>query len=324
MKSKMGIKISKLDQEKSRKDSGFGTAATSTKARLILPDGAFNVTRNGQSFSAWLNLYHRMITMSVYEFVLVIAVAYFIVNLVFAVIYYLIGVEHLNGIEEQTKFISKFWGAFFFSSQTLTTVGYGHISPLGSLTNAVAAVEALVGLMMFALITGLVYGRFSTPSPKVLFSGNILVSPYLDINGLMFRLINERNSQLINVEVNVMMSRNEKDKEGKLTRKYYNLALERDMIQFFSTSWTVVHPITPESPFYNETSESLKASDTEILIAVEGMNDAYADPVHVRTSYIYSEFLWGKKFVPVLSEKGTGYVLDLNKINECVEAPLNN
>lgn len=324
MKSKMGIKISKLDQEKSRKDSGFGTAATSTKARLILPDGTFNVTRNGQSFSAWLNLYHRMITMSVYEFVLVIAVAYFIVNLVFAVIYYLIGVEHLNGIEEQTKFISKFWGAFFFSSQTLTTVGYGHISPLGSLTNAVAAVEALVGLMMFALITGLVYGRFSTPSPKVLFSGNILVSPYLDINGLMFRLINERNSQLINVEVNVMMSRNEKDKEGKLTRKYYNLALERDMIQFFSTSWTVVHPITPESPFYNETSESLKASDTEILIAVEGMNDAYADPVHVRTSYIYSEFLWGKKFVPVLSEKGTGYVLDLNKINECVEAPLNN
>lgn len=323
MKSKMGIKISKLDQEKNRKDSGFGTSATSTRARLILPDGTFNVTRKGQSFSAWLNLYHRMITMSVYEFVLVIAVAYFIVNLVFAVIYYLIGVEHLNGIEEQTKFISKFWGAFFFSSQTLTTVGYGHISPLGSLTNAVAAVEALVGLMMFALITGLVYGRFSTPSPKVLFSGNILVSPYLDINGLMFRLINERNSQLINVEVNVMMSRNEKDEEGKLTRKYYNLALERDMIQFFSTSWTVVHPITPESPFYNETSESLKASDTEILIAVEGMNDAYADPVHVRTSYLYNEFLWGKKFVPVLSEKGTGYVLDLNKINECVEAPLN-
>lgn len=244
-----------------------------------------------------------MITMSVYEFVLVIAVAYFIVNLVFAVIYYLIGVEHLNGIEEQTKFISKFWGAFFFSSQTLTTVGYGHISPLGSLTNAVAAVEALVGLMMFALITGLVYGRFSTPSPKVLFSGNILVSPYLDINGLMFRLINERNSQLINVEVNVMMSRNEKDEEGKLTRKYYNLALERDMIQFFSTSWTVVHPITPESPFYNETSESLKASDTEILIAVEGMNDAYADPVHVRNPTFIVNFFGVKSLFPFCLKK---------------------
>ena len=309
----MGIKVSKLDQEKSRKDSGFGTSATSTKARLILPDGTYNVTRKGQSFSARLNLYHRMITMSVYEFVLVIALAYFIVNLVFAVIYYLIGVEHLNGIEAQTEVISKFWGAFFFSSQTLTTVGYGHISPLGSLTNAVAAVEALLGLMMFALITGLVYGRFSTPSPKILFSENILVSPYLDINGLMFRMINERNSQLINVQVSIMMSRNEQDESGNLIRKYYNLSLEREMIQFFSTSWTIVHPLTPDSPLFEETPESLKASDTELLIAVEGMNDAYADPVHVRTSYIYSEFLWGKKFVPVLSEKGSGYVIDLKK-----------
>lgn len=323
MRSNVGIKVSKLDQEKSRKDSGFGTAATSTKARLILPDGSFNVSRKGQSFSAWLNLYHRMITMNVFAFVMVIAVAYFIVNLVFAVIYYLIGVEHLNGIEEQTQFISKFWGAFFFSSQTLTTVGYGHISPLGSLTNAVAAVEALLGLMMFALITGLVYGRFSTPSPKVLFSKNILVSPYLDINGLMFRMINERNSQLINVKVSVMMSRNEKDDQGKMTRKYYNLSLERELIQFFSTSWTIVHPITPESPFYQENATSLKASDTEILIAVEGMNDAYADPVHVRTSYLYDEFVWGKKFIPVLSEKNNRYIIDLDKINEFIEAPLN-
>jgi inward rectifier potassium channel len=324
MSIKYGSNNSRLEQERSRKDSGFGTSTTSTKARLILPDGSFNVKRKGQSFSAWLNLYHRMITMSVFEFVFVIASAYFIVNLVFALIYYLIGVEHLNGIEEQTKYVSEFWGAFFFSSQTLTTVGYGHISPLGSLTNAVAAVEALIGLMMFALITGLVYGRFSTPSPKIVFSKNILVSPYLDINGLMFRMINERNSQLINVRVSVMMSRNEKDEAGKVTRKYYTLALEREMIQFFSTSWTIVHPITPDSPFYQQNQESLAATDTEILIAVEGMNDAYTDPVHVRTSYLYNEFLWGKKFESVLSERGSGYIVDLDGINEVRNEPLNN
>ena len=323
MAKKTGDPFSKLEQERNRKDSGFGTATTSTRARLILPDGRFNVTRNGQSFSARLNLYHRLITMPVFEFVLVIALAYFLVNLVFAGIYYSIGLEHLSGIDEQTKFISPFWGAFFFSSQTLTTVGYGHISPLGSLTNVVAAIEALVGLMMFALITGLVYGRFSTPSPKILFSQHLLVSPYLDINGLMFRVVNERNSQLINTSVNVMMSRNEADSTGKLIRKYYNLALERDFIQFFSTSWTVVHPITPESPFFNETPESLVASDTEILVALEGHNDAYSNSVHVRTSYLYSEFVWGRKFVPILSEKGNGYLIDLNKINETVEAPLN-
>lgn len=316
-------KKSQVQEEKDRKDSGFGTAATSNRARMILPDGSFNVSRKGQSFNAWLNVYHRLITMGAFPFVLVITATYFFVNLFFAAIYYSIGVEYLSGIEAQTKYISSFWGAFFFSIQTLTTVGYGHISPLGALTNSVAAVEALLGLMMFAIITGLLYGRFSTPSPKILFSKNIIIAPYLDINGLMFRLINERNSHLINVVTSVTLSRNETDANGKITRKYYTLDLERDTIKFFSTSWTVVHPITEESPFYGETLESITASDTEILIAIEGMNDAYADPIHVRTSYLYNQFLWGKKFVPVLTEEKGKYIINLDKIDDMTTQPLN-
>lgn len=285
-----------LEEEKKRNDSGFGTSATSNRARLIRSDGSFNVRRKGQSFNAWLNIYHRLTTMKVVPFAAVIVVTYFVVNLFFALLYYYIGVEYLSGIETQEAYISPFWGAFFFSIQTLTTVGYGHISPVGGLTNTVASIEALLGLMMFAIITGLLYGRFSRPSPKILFSKNCIIAPYLDINGLMFRLINERNSHLINVKINVALSRNETNEKGVIVRKYYTLPLEREQIMFFSTSWTVVHPITEDSPLFNETPESIALSDTEIVIAFEGINDMYADPVHIRMSYLYNEFLWGKKF----------------------------
>lgn len=323
MARNIDFKESRVEQEKKRNDAGFGTNATSNRARLIRPDGSFNVKRKGQSFSAWLNIYHRLTTMNAFAFTAVIVITYFLVNLLFALIYYAIGTEYLNGFEVQEKFLSPFWVAFFFSIQTSTTVGYGHISPLGGLTNTVASLEALLGLMMFAIITGLLYGRFSRPSPKILFSKNILISPYLDINGLMFRLINERNSHLINVKANVVLSRNEITETGTVTRKYYTLPLERNELMFFSTSWTIVHPITEDSPLYRETEGSLVASDTEIVIAIEGVNDMYADPVHVRMSYLYNEFLWGNKFSGVLSDDDTTYVVDLNKIDDMTNASLN-
>ncbi|MCB9034813.1 MAG: potassium transporter [Chitinophagales bacterium] len=319
----MGFKTSRLEEERNRKDDGFGTNATNNRVRMIRADGSFNVRRKGQSFGAWFNIFHRLTTMKALPFIAIVAFTYFIVNLLFAMIYYIIGTEFLNGIQSQTNYIHPFWSAFFFSSQTLTTVGYGHISPIGMITNGVAAVESLLGLMMFAIITGLLYGRFSRPTPKIKFSNNIIIAPYLDINGLMFRLINERNNQLINVKADVSLSRNEVDSNGKTSRKYYNLSLERELIKFFATSWTVVHPITEDSPLYQATPKSIAESDTEILIAIEGINDTYADPVHVRMSYLYKEFLWSKKFVPILSDEDNTYIVDINKIDDMIDAPLN-
>ncbi len=304
-----------VEQEQKREDLGFGTRATSESARLMRSDGSFNVRKLNQSPEAYFNIYHRMVRMSWLNFFLVICLFYLGVNLLFGTVYYLIGVENLSGINPNDG-LSDFWEAFFFSSQTLTTVGYGHISPLGYMASIISAIEALVGLMIFAIMTGLLYGRFSRPDPRILFSENALIAPYLDIKGLMFRMVNEKTNQLMNVEVSIILSRNEEDKDGLMKRRYYTLELERQRVKLFATVWTVVHPITEKSVLYGETAESLKASDTEFIITVEGINDTMTDPVHVRKSYLYSELVWNARFSSILEAEGKEYVIDLSRIHE--------
>ncbi len=312
-----------VENARLRQDTGFGATATSRSARLMDRHGRFNVRRKGQSFLAKMNSYNRLITMPPLPFISVIFLAYFLINLFFATLYYILGVEHLHGAEIEQGLMSPFWTAFFFSSQTLTTVGYGSISPTGYAANTVASMEALIGLMMFAIITGLLYGRFSKPRPRILFSDSAIVSPYQDTNGLMFRIINEKSNQLINVSATVHLSRNEMRPDGTVIRKYYPLPLERSDIKYFATNWTIVHPITPDSPLYGETQEGLEASDAELLIAIEATDDTYFDPIHIRKSYLHPEIDWGYSFESVLSDDDNHYVVDLSKISQKQPSDLN-
>lgn len=322
-KSKQNSSGNLVEKEQQRQDLGFGTNTIHTNTRMIRSDGTINVRRIGQSFEAKLNLYHRLITMHWLMLVAVVFLSYLFINFFFAGIYYYIGTEHLVGMKS-TEPLSAFGDAFFFSSQTLTTVGYGHISPSGILTNIVASVEALVGLMLFAIITGLLYGRFSRPNPKVLFSKNALIAPYLDTNALMFRLVNEKSNQIVNLSANVTFSRNETNEAGKIVRKYYNLPLERSLVRLFPMSWTIVHAITDESPLFNETQESLAADDTEIIITLDGINDTYADQIFIRHSYLYSEFVWGAKFVNMMLTDNEQYQIDLSMLSDFEKVALNN
>ncbi|MCA0363252.1 MAG: potassium channel family protein [Bacteroidetes bacterium] len=311
-----------LEKEKQREDSGFGTNATSTTARLINQEGNFNVKKVGQSFEAKLNLYHKLITMSWLKFAIVSLGFYLTVNLSFGIVYYLIGIENLMGVDKSHG-LSDFWEAFFFSSQTMTTVGYGRVSPVGYITNIIASVEAFLGLLSFSILTGLLYGRFSRPVPRILYSQKAIIAPYLDINGLMVRMANEKSNQLINVEASMIFSRNEVI-DGVVKRKYYGLDLERNKVKFFAMSWTLVHPITEKSVLYGETLESLKASDAEILVTIEGINDTFADYLHSRKSYLFNEIEIGKKFSPMLLEStGDTYLLDLEKLSDTETAVLN-
>jgi inward rectifier potassium channel len=318
----MAIKKNSLvDKEKERQDLGFGTNVTSRQARIIKANGEFNVKKLGQSFSARVNVYNKLILMSWPKFFAYIMAFYLSINFIFASVYYFVGTENLKGITSENS-LTAFGEAFFFSSQTLTTVGYGHVSPSGFLTSSIAAFEAMIGLLIFSIMTGLLYGRFSRPNPKVVFSENAIVAPYLNINGLMFRMVNEKNNQLINVEVSVIFSRNELD-NGEIKRKYYNLELERKQVKFFAMAWTVVHPITESSILFNETAESLAEADAEILISLEGTDDTQADKVHTRRSYLYEEILWGRKFDNILSPVDNTYVIDLNKVGKTIKAELN-
>lgn len=311
-----------VERERNRQDLGFGTKMTDRRTRLITNNGQFNVKRQGQSFWAWLNAYNRLITMSWRKFLILVLLVYLSLNLGFAYLYYLIGVEHLAGVDMTTTH-SQFWDAFFFSAQSLTTVGYGRIAPIGFAASFVAGLESLAGLMMFALITGLLYGRFSRPNPRILFSKNAIIAPYLDTNAVMFRMVNEKSNQIINMEVSLVFSKVE-EKNGVRNRQYYGLTLERSKVNFFPTNWTIVHAITEDSPFYGETSESLAAADAEFMIATQGIDDTFADAVHKRHSYFHDEVVWGAKFKPMLETDGEeSYVLDLSKIDDYDPVALN-
>ncbi len=311
-----------VENERNRQDLGFGTKLTDRRKRLLKQDGQFNVKRKGQSFEAWLNIYNRFIMMPWKLFFLIVLLVYLILNFIFAITYYLIGVEHLIGVNMSSTH-SQFWDAFFFSAQSLTTVGYGRISPDGFAASWVSSIESLVGLMMFAIVTGLLYGRFSRPTARILFSSNALIAPYLNINALMFRMVNERSNQLINMEVSMVFSKIEV-RNGVPNRRYYGLTLERAKVNFFPTDWTIVHPLTEDSPLYNETPESLAASDAEFMIAIQGIDDTFADAVYVRHSYKSEELIWGAKFTPMIEDDGDEmYVLDLKKVGNYRPADLN-
>lgn len=311
-----------VENERNRQDLGFGTKLTDRRKRLLKQDGQFNVKRKGQSFEAWLNIYNRFIMMPWKVFFLIVLLVYLILNFIFAITYYLIGVEHLIGVN-MTSTHSQFWDAFFFSAQSLTTVGYGRISPDGFAASWVSSIESLVGLMMFAIVTGLLYGRFSKPTARILFSENALIAPYLNINALMFRMVNERSNQLINMEVSMVFSKIEV-RNGVPNRRYYGLPLERAKVNFFPTDWTIVHPLTEDSPLYNETPESLATSDAEFMIAIQGIDDTFADAVYVRHSYKTEEIIWGAKFTPIVEDDGDeAYVLDLKKVGNYRSADLN-
>jgi inward rectifier potassium channel len=303
-----------VEREKQREDLGFGSKAVNKQARLVKSDGKFNVKKLGQSLNARLNIYHRLIMMSWTKLFFVLVIFYFLTNLFFGSIYYFIGVKNLAGIVPSDN-LSDFWEAFFFSSQTLTTVGYGRISPTGYLTNFIAATESLIGLMTFAIMTGLLYGRFSKPSPRILYSENAIMAPYLNTTGLMFRLVNEKSNQLINVKASVIFSRNELS-DGELKRRYYQLELERKEVKFFAMSWTLVHPITETSVLVGETAESLRNSDAEFLVSIEALDDTQADPVHSRKSYWHNEIVWEAQFQTMLHDHQDKYLLDLTKLND--------
>lgn len=201
---------------------------------MLNKDGSFNLRRTGYSFWKNLNLFHFLVDMKWSKFIALIFMAYLVVNVLFAILYYAIGIEHLAGIEGNTA-LEKFWEAFFFSAQSLTTVGYGRISPVGFATSFIASVEAMIGLLGFAIITGLLYGKFSKADAKILFSEKAIIAPYKNINAFEFRIANQRINQLLEVEVQVLVARNVLN-NGKLQRSFLPLKLETNKINFFSAA----------------------------------------------------------------------------------------
>jgi inward rectifier potassium channel len=300
------------------RDLGFGTRSQGT--RIINQDGSFNVRRIGLPFFESLNFYHALITMSWRRFNFLIFLLYILVNIFFATLYVLFGTQHLAGATGITL-QERFFDAFFFSAQTFTTVGYGRISPLGLAPSIIAAIESLAGLLGFALATGLLYGRFSRPVAKIIFSNKAVIAPYKGVTAFEFKIANTLKHELIEAEAEVILSAKE-SAEPNAIRYYEPLSLERKKITFLPSTWTIVHPITENSRLFGMTPEDLEISDAEFIIIIKAFDDTFSQQVYSRSSYKFNEIVWGAKYENTFAiEKGIT-IVELNKIHNIVMSPL--
>jgi inward rectifier potassium channel len=303
------------------RDLGLGTKVSNQAQRMINRDGSFNVERRGLPFLQSLSVYHSLISTTWLKFNLLLVGTFLGINGFFAILYLVVGFEHLVGAVGVGLLI-RFTEAFFFSTQTFTTVGYGRISPDGFSANMIATFESMTGWLYFAMAAGLFYGRFSRPHARIIFSKNAVIAPYRGGTAFEFRIANERNNQLIEVEAQVLLARREQS-NGQSKRKFYPLTLERTQVTFFPLTWTVVHPIDESSPLLGVTQESLKESDAEFLILLKAFDDTFSQTVHSRSSYKHDEVVVGAKFDTIygVDERGKTRI-ELHKIHDIQYAEL--
>lgn len=295
--------VSAAMSEKDR-DMGFGEKVASETDRLINRDGSFNVERTGLGLTSWLNPYHFLMTMPWKVFIGLTLLLYFLSNVFFGLIYASFGATALIDTSE-LPLENLFLRGFFFSVQTFATIGYGTIHPVGIVPNLIVTIESYYSMIITALITGIVFARFSRPTSRILFSDIAVVAPYQDKNAFMIRVVNSRNNQMIEVEAKIMFSLL-KEENGRMVRRFDMLELERERVAFLPLSWTLVHPINEKSPVFNLTDEDLKKANAEFTILISGMDETYAQVVHTRTSYKPHEIRFGYKFSNIYNEVKSG------------------
>ena len=296
------------------KDPGFGYKSSKNAKDIINDDGTSNVLHINRKKNI-NDLYAYFVDISWLQFFMLIILAYTVLNVFFGLLYLGIGIEQIT--KPKGSFFEDFLNGFFFSAQTLTTVGYGGIAPNGITANFIAAFEAMIGLLSFSFITGLLYGRFSKPKANIKFSENIILRDFKDDRALMFRLMNSRKTVMIEPEITVTLSITEKDKTGEFKRNFYTLELERNKIMYLPTVWTVVHEIDDKSPLYNYSNSEIEKLDAFLYILVNYHEESFAQKVYQIYSYDFNKLKLDVKYVPSSSFNEDGYtVLNHEKLSE--------
>jgi inward rectifier potassium channel len=299
------------------KDLGLGARVIEqSRSRTLNRNGSFNVRRDGLTMLQALSPYHALLTMSWPHFYALVALGYLVANVVFATAFLLCGPQALQGTDPTAGLAARVFDDFFFSVQTLATIGYGRLSPNGLAANILVAVEALVGMLSITMATGLSFARFARPDAHIRYSRQAILAPFRGATALMFRVINERSNQLTRVEAQAMLGRME-NVGGKLTRRFYPLNLERAEVMFFPLHWTIVHPIDAKSPLLGETSESLRASDAEILVLLSAIDESSSQTVYSRSSYKFDEIVPGVRFVDMFLDPVDGMPrIDVRRLDQ--------
>jgi inward rectifier potassium channel len=299
-------------------DPGITQSYDGSLDRIVLRDGTFNVQRRGSRFRDF-HFYQFLIGLSWPAFFGIVLAAFLAVNTAFTALYLATGIAGLQGVD---SVIPPFLQVFFFSIQTLTTVGYGLTAPRGIAADVLSSIEAMLGVLGFAFSAGLLYGRFSRPVARLRFSTAAIIAPYQGGTSLQLRVANLRRSAIVDLEATLVWMSVE-GAGAAARRTYARLELERPTIFFLPLTWTIVHPIDAASPLWGQSAADLAAHAAEVLVLVRGFDDTFNQVVNARTSYRFDEITWGRRFRPAFrsDHKGT-MVLDLEKIDESEPASL--
>jgi len=270
--------------------------------KVLNRDRSFNVASPPGIQAA--DLYHSLLATTWCRFLIWVSVLYVGVNILFAQAYYLGGPNVLEGIPPEAR--HRWLDCFFFSVQTMATIGYGKISPLSLWAHCLVTLEALIGILGIAVASGLFFARFSRPTARVAFSKVALVTQHESKPTLMLRMANQRSNQIVEAQISLTLMKSEINAEGVKYRKLYDLALTRSRTPLFSLTWTILHVLTPESPLYGRSLEDLRKDEVEIFVTMTGIDGTFSHTIHDRFSYGPDDIVWNGRFVDMLGRTEDG------------------
>lgn len=281
--------------------------------RILRQNGRFNIVGMGAWYSYWRDPYHLLLTIPWSGFLTLIALGYVAANAVFALLYLAGG----NGIENAQP--GNFLDAFFFSVQTMASIGYGAMYPRTAYANALVATEALVGLLGLAMATGLMFARFSRPTARVLFSRVAVIAPYDGVPTLMFRAANQRRNQILEAQLRIGLVRDEVNAEGQFMRRFYDLKLVRSQNPIFVLTWTAMHQIDELSPLHGATPELLATTETALVVTLTGIDETVSQTIHARHTFGAQDILWSMRFVDILLRMPNGQrYIDYSRFHDVI------
>ncbi len=274
------------------KDPGLGIRYRKPVNRLMNADGTYNIERRGV-LSGLKDFYKYLTDVHWAIFSIILIFSYLLLNVLFALLYLSIGVENIVGFQPE---LNDFENAFFFSSQTFTTLGYGALHPKGLGMNLIATLESFTGLIAFAIATGLLWGRFAKPSTKIAFSKNIIITDFEEGKAVMFKMVNQRNNVLLKTKVKCIFTIDKGASDFSFNKDYFELNLETDFVLFFPLTWTLVHKIDGESPVKDLSIKDLIERNAEVVILVETFDETYSQTILQKHSYAASQWLDNVRF----------------------------
>lgn len=258
--------------------------------------------RVGQKRDFFGDLYVELLSMSWVELISLVMLLYSASNVLFATIFFF----NSSGIMNARH--GSYEDAFFFSIQTMATIGYGRLVPISFLVNLLVSIEALWGFCFFAVTTALLFAKFSQPRARVTFSDVAVISPYNGVPHLKMRLANQRQNRIVDAQIGMVLLRNEVTQEGFRIRRFYDLPVVRSNVPLMQLTWTVMHAIDEKSPLYGLDHDDLESTEAEIIVSLIGLDETLSQTIHARHSYVRDEIVYGAYFEDVLNRRDDGYL----------------